>query len=58
MKEALTRLIKVKSVVTLMMTAMFCILTLTGAVSGEQFVTIFTTVIAFYFGTQTARKED
>jgi hypothetical protein len=58
MKEALTKLIKVKSVVTLMMTAMFCILTLTGAVSGEQFVTIFTTVIAFYFGTQTARKED
>lgn len=55
MKEALTRLIKVKSIVTIMLTAVFCVLAWRGVISGEQFVTIFTTVIAFYFGTQSKK---
>jgi hypothetical protein len=38
------------------MTAVFCAMALKGTVSGEQFVTIFTTVIAFYFGTQSGKK--
>ena len=57
MKEALTRLIKVKSIVTIMLTAVFCALAVKGTVSAEQFVTIFTTVIAFYFGTQSRKDE-
>ena len=57
MKEALTRLIKVKSIVTIMLTAVFCTLAVKGTVSAEQFVTIFTTVIAFYFGTQSSKKD-
>ena len=57
MKEALTRLIKVKSIVTIMLTAVFCVLAWRGTVSAEQFVTIFTTVIAFYFGTQSSKKD-
>lgn len=57
MKEALTRLIKVKSIVTIMLTAVFCALAVKGTVSAEQFVTIFTTVIAFYFGTQSNKKD-
>ena len=57
MKDALTRLIKVKSIVTIMLTAVFCVLAWRGTVSAEQFVTIFTTVIAFYFGTQSNKKE-
>ena len=57
MKEALTRLIKVKSIVTIMLTAVFCVLAWRGTVSAEQFVTIFTTVIAFYFGTQSNKKD-
>lgn len=57
MKEALVRLIRVKSVVTIMLTAMFCVLAFRGEVTSEQFVTIFTTVIAFYFGTQTKKEE-
>ena len=57
MKEALTRLIKVKSIVTIMLTAVFCVLAWRGTVSAEQFVTIFTTVIAFYFGTQSRKDE-
>lgn len=57
MKNALTALIKVKSLVTLMLTAVFCILSYYGEISGEQFMTVFTTVIAFYFGTQSAKGE-
>ena len=58
MKDALTRLIKVKSIVTIMLTAVFCVLAWRGVISAEQFVTIFTTVIAFYFGTQSKKDGD
>lgn len=57
MKEALTALLKVKSVVTLLLTTVFCVLAVRGSISGEQFLTVFTTVIAFYFGTQSKKGE-
>ena len=50
--KVIDRLISVKSFVTLTLTAVFAYLSITGAITGEQFLTIFTTVIAFYFGTQ------
>ena len=56
MKEALTKLIRVKTLVTLVMTAVFAYLAIKGNITGEQFLMIFTTVIAFYFGTQTEKK--
>lgn len=52
MKNKLAKLIDVKSIVTLVLTAVFATLSLTGKLSAEQFQTVFTTVIAFYFGTQ------
>ena len=52
MKEKLAKLITVKSIVTVILTAVFAYLSITGKVNGEQFLMIFTTVIAFYFGTQ------
>lgn len=55
MKESLLRLLCVKSIVTLLLTLTFSVLCLTGAIDGGQFVTVFTTVIAFYFGTQHER---
>lgn len=51
-KERLAKLIDVKSLVTIYLTVIFGIQTLKGNISSEQFQTIFTTVIAFYFGTQ------
>lgn len=57
MKERIFKLIDVKSLVTLLLTAVFSIQTIKGSVTAEQFLTIFTTVIAFYFGTQYAKKE-
>ena len=59
MKNKLAKLIDVKSIVTLTMTAVFAGLAAKGTVTSDQFLTVFTTVIAFYFGTQHAKnKED
>lgn len=45
-------LITVKSIVTVVLTAVFSYLAVVGRISGEQFLNIFSVVIAFYFGTQ------
>lgn len=58
MKERIAKLIDVKSIVTLVLTAVFAALSISGRLSAEQFLTIFTTVVAFYFGTQTRKKEE
>ena len=52
MKEKISKLINVKSLVTLTLTLVFSVQTVRGYISSEQFQTVFTTVIAFYFGTQ------
>ena len=57
MVKRLTNLLSVKSIVTLILTIVFAYLSVTGVVSGEQFLTIFTVIISFYFGTQSAKKD-
>lgn len=52
MKEQLSKLINVKSIVTLVLCIVFAYLAVTKIVTAEQFVAIFTVVIGFYFGTQ------
>ena len=56
MTERLNKLLTVKSIVTIALTVVFCILSATGVVTGEQFLTVFTVVISFYFGTQSEKK--
>ena len=56
MKEKLAKLINVKSIVTLVLTGVFSYLAITKEITGEQFLMIFTTIIAFYFGTQSEKK--
>ena len=56
MRERIAKLIDVKSVSTLTMVGVFAFLSITGEISAEQFLTIFTTVIAFYFGTPASKK--
>ena len=58
MKNRLDKLLSIKSLVTLAMTAVFCNLALSQIISGQEFLTVFTTVIAFYFGTQTIKSAD
>ena len=54
--ERVARLIDVKSLVTLALTAVFAVLALKSIISGQQFLTIFTVIISFYFGTQVNKK--
>lgn len=58
MTGKIMKLINVKSIVTIALTVVFAALSLKAKISGEQFLMIFTTVIAFYFGTQNEKKED
>ena len=56
LKKRLANLLCVKSVVTIVLTGVFAYMTVMGQVSSDQFLTVFTVVIAFYFGTQAERK--
>ena len=58
MKSKLVALLSVKSIVTIILTIVFAYLSVKQVVSGEQFLMIFTTVIAFYFGTQHEKKDN
>ncbi len=51
MLDKIKNLIDVKSIITIALTIVFCILTIKNIVS-QEFLTIYTTIIAFYFGTQ------
>ena len=56
--KRLSNLISVKSVVTLVLTAIFAIMALRGDITGKDFLTIFLMVISFYFGTQSQKAQD
>ena len=56
-KKRLGNLLAVKSLVTITLTVIFAVLALRGDISGTEFLTIFTTVIAFYFGTQRVNED-
>ena len=52
--EGLGKLLCVKSLVTLALTAVFAVLSLGGGIS-QEFMTVYAVVIAFYFGTQSRK---
>lgn len=56
LQKRLGNLLTIKSLVTLILTAVFAYLTCTGGVAADQFLTVFTVVIAFYFGTQAEKN--
>ena len=49
-------LIKVKTIVTMAVIAVFTILALRGDITADNVMIVVSTVIAFYFGTQTEKK--
>ena len=55
MKEKLQKLLCVKSIVTLVATGVFCYLSVVGAIGADLFMTVYTTIIAFYFGVQATK---
>ena len=56
MKERLSNLLSIKSIVTILLTFVFCYLSVIGAISSELFLQIFTVIIAFYFGSQVEKR--
>ena len=50
--KILTKLLSVKSIVTILLTIVFSFLSINGTINADQFITIFTVIISFYFGTQ------
>ena len=57
LKKNLANLIKVKTLVTLIVIAVFAVLALKGNIASDQVMIIVTAVISFYFGTQHEKKE-
>ncbi len=56
MRQRLDKLLTVKSIVTIFCTLVFTCLALRGTISGQEFLTVFTVVVGFYFGTQAERR--
>lgn len=50
-------LIKVKTIVTLVVVAVFAYMALTGAIEADNVMLIVSMVVSFYFGTQHEKKE-
>lgn len=57
LRKRLANLLTVKSLVTIILTGVFAYLSIIGKV-GQDFLTIYAVIIAFYFGTQNAKKEE
>lgn len=53
----LSNLLSVKSLVTLVLTAVFAVMSLRENVS-QDFMTVYAVVIAFYFGTQAQKNQN
>lgn len=49
-------LVKVKTIVTLVVIAIFAVLSLRGDITADNVMIVVSTVIAFYFGTQAEKK--
>lgn len=57
LKKRAANLVSVKSIVTLILTAVFAYMAVTQKIS-QDFMVVYTVVIAFYFGTQTQKISD
>lgn len=58
MKERLNKLLTIKSIVTLLMSVVFAYLSIIGTIGSTEFLTIFTVIIGFYFGTQAEKDSN
>ena len=54
--KQIAKLIDVKSILTLVLTVVFAILSVRGVISSSEFLSVFTLIIGFYFGVQHEKK--
>lgn len=57
-KDRLAKLIDVKTIVTLTLTAVFSYLSIRGKISADNFMTVFTVIISFFFGVQIEKNNN
>ena len=57
-KDKLIKLVDVKSIVTILLASVFCYLAIAERVSADQFLTIFTVVISFFFGVKSGQESN
>lgn len=57
-KDRFAKLIDVKTLVTFALTGAFTYLSIKGNIKSDIFVTIYTTIIGFYFGTQHEKNKE
>ncbi len=56
LQKRISNLLTVKSLVTMILTLVFAYMAITSNIS-QDFMTIYTVVIAFYFGTQSIKED-
>ena len=56
-EKIVDRLVSIKSIVTLALTAVFSYLSIKGVISGDNFLSVFLIIIGFYFGSQVEKKK-
>lgn len=57
MKDKLAKLIDVKSIVTIILTVIFCVLSLRGVIKADSFMTIFVMVMTYFFTKKTDKGD-
>lgn len=57
MLNKLSKLINVKSIVTLVLTGVFSYLAVSGKIAVDNFTDMFQIIMIFYFGTQSGKAE-
>jgi uncharacterized protein (DUF486 family) len=56
LKKSAANLIKIKSLVTIAVIAVFAVLSLNGTIDAENVMNVVLMVVAFYFGTQHEKR--
>lgn len=56
--KRLSNLLSVKSMVTIITTIVFALLSVRGDISSKDFMSIFIMIIGFYFGAQSQKVQD
>ena len=56
-RKRIAKLIDVKSIMTLLLTVVFCLLSAFDKISAEKFMTVYTVVISFFFGVKSGKND-
>lgn len=58
MKQRLNKLLTIKSIVTVVITAVFAVLALKGVIEPREVLSVYLIIIGFYFGTQKIKEDN